>query len=264
MKPKLQLDRVSFALALIGLGALGFVYGDFAMQWQPVPQWLPARHVVAYLSAAILLFTGIGDLVPRTQALASRVLFAYSLLWLALNLPPLFTNPLFEANWLGAGEIAVIAAACWVLATSDPRQRRVAQYVFAVSLIPIGLSHFFYRPETLVFVPSWLPFRSFWANLGGAGHVAAGVGVLLGILPRLAATLEAAMIGAFTALVWLPGVINAPTNRLQWTGLLMSWIMGAAAWVVARSIAPNRRSIPLERSSNSSTAEDAEDAEVVS
>lgn len=264
MKPKLQLDRVSFALALIGLGALGFVYGDFAMQWQPVPQWLPARHVVAYLSAAILLFTGIGDLVPRTQALASRVLFAYSLLWLALKLPPLFTNPLFEANWLGAGEIAVIAAACWVLATSDPRQRRVAQYVFAVSLIPIGLSHFFYRPETLVFVPSWLPFRSFWANLGGAGHVAAGVGVLLGILPRLAATLEAAMIGAFTALVWLPGVINAPTNRLQWTGLLMSWIMGAAAWVVARSIAPNRRSIPLERSSNSSTAEDAEDAEVVS
>jgi uncharacterized membrane protein len=238
MSQKPELARVTFALALIGLGGLGVVFADFALQWQPVPDWLPARHALAYVSAAILLFTGLGIVVARTQALASRVLFAYSLVWLALKLPSLVTNPLLEANWLGAGELAVIAAACWVLATSDPRQRRIARYVFGVSLIPIGLSHFFYRPETLVFVPTWLPFRSFWANLGGAGHIAAGLGVLFGIVPRVAATLEAAMIGAFTALVWLPGVINAPTNRLQWTGLLMSWIIGAAAWVIARSIAP--------------------------
>ena len=237
MRPTLELDRLSFALALIGLGVLGVVFADFAMQWQPVPDWLPARHAIAYLSAAVLLFTGVGILLPRGQALASRVLSVYSLLWLALKVPPLITHPLFEANWLGAGELALIAAACWVLATSNPRQRRIAKYVFAISLIPIGLSHFFYRPETLVFVPTWLPFRSFWANLGGAGHIAAGLGVLLGIVARLAATLEAAMIGAFTALVWLPGVLNAPTSRLQWTALFMSWLMGAAAWVVARSIA---------------------------
>lgn len=237
MKPKLELDRLSFALALIGLGVLGVVLGDFAMQWQPVPDWLPARRVIAYLSAAAMLFTGVGILVPRGSTLASRVLFVYSLLWLALKLPPLITNPLFEANWLGAGELAVIAAACWVLATADPRQPRIAKYMFAISLIPIGLSHFFYRQETLVFVPAWLPFRSFWATLGGAGHLAAGLGVLLGIVPRLAATLEAAMIGAFTVLVWLPGVVNAPTSRLQWTGLFMSWLIGAAAWVMARAMA---------------------------
>ena len=238
-----RLDHVAFALALIGLGVLGIVYGDFAMQWQPVPDWLPARHVVAYLSAATLLLTGIGLFSGRTETLASRVLFVYSLLWLALKLPPLATNTLFEANWLGAGELAVIVAACWILATSNPRQRSMAKYLFAISLIPIGLSHFFYRPETLSFVPTWLPFRGFWANLGGAGHVAAGLAVLLAIYPALAATLEAAMIGAFTALVWLPGIITAPTSRLQWTGSLMSWIIGAAAWIVARSLTRGEETI---------------------
>jgi hypothetical protein len=59
---------------------------------------------------------------------------------------------------------------------------------------------------------------------------------LLGILPRLAARLEAAMIGVFTALVWLPGVVATPTNRLQWTAMLMSWIIAAAAWVVAEGL----------------------------
>jgi hypothetical protein len=60
--------------------------------------------------------------------------------------------------------------------------------------------------------------------------------VLLGILPRLAATLEAAMIGVFTVLVWVPAVLAAPTNRLQWTGMTMSWLIAAAVWVVAASL----------------------------
>ena len=36
------------AIGLLGLGVLALRYGDFAMVWQPVPEWLPARHAVAY------------------------------------------------------------------------------------------------------------------------------------------------------------------------------------------------------------------------
>jgi len=43
------------------------------------------------------------------------------------------------------------------------------------------------------------------------------------------------MISAFTLLVWVPGVAAAPTNRLQWTAFVVSWTIGAAAWVVADS-----------------------------
>src|SRR5438093_10751219 len=154
------LARLAFALALIGLGVLGIVYGDFALQWQPVPAWVPARQFLAYASGVVILLAGAGMLFRRAEPLSIRVFVVYALLWLALKLPPLVTAPLIEAHWLGAGELAVIVAAAWVLFTAQPRQRRIAGYLFGVALIPIGLSHFFYRPETLSFVPAWLPFRS--------------------------------------------------------------------------------------------------------
>ena len=143
---------------------------------------------------------------------------------------------------MGSAEIVVIVAAGWVLVaslshTTHERWTRIAQLAFGLSLLPLGISHFVYSEPTIGFVPSWLPFRAGWAYLGGAGHIAAGLGVLFGVVPRLAARLEAAMIGVFTILVWAPAAVTAPT-RLQWTGFFVSWIIAAAAWVVAESIVP--------------------------
>jgi uncharacterized membrane protein YphA (DoxX/SURF4 family) len=87
-------------------------------------------------------------------------------------------------------------------------------------------------------VPSWLPFRSGWAYLTGAGHTAAGLGVLLSIYPRLAAHMEAAMLAIFTVLVWVPAVVTAPATRFNWEEFAISWAIAAGAWVVARTIAP--------------------------
>jgi uncharacterized membrane protein len=253
----MHLDRVSLALGLVGLGVLSLVYGDFALQWQPVPAWVPAREFLAYASGAIMVGTGVGLLSSRTAVPSSRVLLVYLLLWLLLlKLPVAVAAPLVEVSWLGAGEIAVVFAGGLVLFASlrgqqessktlfaiEDRSLRIARFLFAIALIPIGLSHFVYATVTIGFVPSWLPFRAGWAYLAGAGHIAAGVGVLLGIYPFLAATLEAAMIGVFTLLVWLPAVVAAPTDRLSWTGLLMSWLIGAGAWVVAGSLA--RQDLP--------------------
>jgi uncharacterized membrane protein YphA (DoxX/SURF4 family) len=160
--------------------------------------------------------------------------------------------PMIEANWMGTAEIVVIVAAGWVLVASlskgslqpviGEHGTHIAQLAFGVALIPLGISHFVYSKQTIAFVPSWLPFRAGWAYLGGAGHLAAGLGVLFGVLPRLAARLEAAMIGVFTVLAWGPAAVTAPT-RLQWTGLLVSWTIAAAAWVVAESIVPATTSL---------------------
>ncbi len=242
---------VFFALGLIGLGVLSLVYGDFALQWQPVPASVPGRVYLAYASGAVMVLGGGGLLSRRTARLSSSVLLVYLLLWLLLlKLPSVLMAPLLEFNWLGFGEIAVIVAGAWVLFAADrgqlessklkfatgERGSRIARLIFASALIPIGLSHFVYARETIGFVPAWLPFRPAWAYLGGAGHIAAGLAVLFGVFPRLAAILEAGMIGVFTALVWVPLVVKEPTSQLQWTGLLVSWTIGAAAWVVAGSL----------------------------
>lgn len=240
----------AFSIGMISLGIIALVYGDFAMVWQPVPDWVPGRTALAYASGLIMLLGGVGLLFRATAAWSVRVLFPYIIVWTSLKVPALFVAPKMEAVWLGFGELAVLFAGGWVLfanladlpkgsplqvLTSD-KAVRIAQIFFAVWLIPIGLSHIVYVHATMDLVPSWLPYRAGWAYLTGAGHIAAGLGVLLSVFPRVAAFAEAAMIGVFTLLVWGPKIIAEPKARLNWTAFFISWAIAAAAWVVAQSL----------------------------
>jgi hypothetical protein len=112
---------------------------------------------------------------------------------------------------------------------------RAGQILFALALPAIGLSHFFYLNLTAPIIPSWLPFHVPLAYFTGAAHIAAGAGILLGILPRLAATLEAVMVSLFTLLVWVPVVAATPTSHSGWTEIAVSTAITGAAWAVAGS-----------------------------
>jgi uncharacterized membrane protein len=246
-----QAARILFSLGMVGLGILALTYGDFALQWQPVPEWVPWRKPLAYASGIIMLAGGVGLLSGRTAALSIRILFPYLLAWwLLLKVPNVVTAPQIEVNWLGCGEIAVLLAGGWVLFAQLAALReesplrfavgdnafRNARLLFGVALLPIGLSHFVYATQTAALVPAWFPARIGWAYLTGAGHLAAGIGVLFSIYPRLAAAMEAGMLSVFTLVVWIPAVVAAPTTRLPWTAFVISWAITAGAWVVAASI----------------------------
>jgi uncharacterized membrane protein YphA (DoxX/SURF4 family) len=239
-----------FAIGMIGLGALALVVGDFAMQWQPVAPWFPARTPLAYAAAVLMLVCGAGLLFRPTAAWSARILFPYCIVWALLKVPALIVAPTMEAVWLGFGEITLLLSGAWTLfvrladlPTSSPlsslageRSLKAARILFALSLLPIGLSHIVYIQPTHDFVPAWLPFRTFWAYLTGAGQMASGLGVLFGVLPRIAAWAEAIQIALYTLLIWVPMAVAGPTARLNWTGLCISWILGAAAWAVAQNV----------------------------
>jgi uncharacterized membrane protein len=240
-----------FAVGMIGLGILALVYGDFALVWQPVAAWVPGRTGLAYLSGVIMVLGGVGLLFRATATLSARILFPYLVIWLLLKVPALVVAPQMEAVWLGFGELAVLLAGGWTLFVilAMPRKKliwafatgeggiRVARILFAVSLIPIGLSHLVYVKETAALVPAWLPFRPGWAYLTGLGQIACGIGVLFSIYPRVAAMAEAGMLSLFTLLVWGPAILAAPKTRLPWTAFFISWAITAGAWVVANNIA---------------------------
>jgi uncharacterized membrane protein len=206
-----------FAVGMIGLGILALVYGDFALVWQPVAPWIPGRTALAYGSGLLMLFGGIGLLMTATLAWSARILFPYLIVWLLLKVPSLIVAPQMEAVWLGFGELAVLLAGGWVLFAKLAGLRkesrlsfavgengvRIARILFAVSLIPIGLSHIVYVKQTADLVPAWLPYRIGWAYVTGAGQIACGLGVLFSIFPRVAARAEAGMISLFTLLVWV-------------------------------------------------------------
>lgn len=261
---------VLFAMGIMGLGVLALVYRDFAMVWQPVPAWVPGRMALVFGSGLLMLACGAGMLFRATSAWAVRIVFPYLILWQLLKLPELFTNPGSEGVYLGFGELAVLLAGGWTLfallaafpagsrmsmLTGD-RMARVARYYFAVWIIPIGLSHLVYLQATVDLVPSWLPYRTGWAYLTGIGQMASGLGLLFGVLPRLAAWAEAFQISAYTLLIWVPAAVFGPDkdlalvfpqagHRLYWTALLISWVIAAGAWVVAQNTPAKRRESSL-------------------
>src|ERR1700682_1283345 len=240
-----------FAVGMIGLGILALVYGDFAMVWQPVAPWVPGRTALAYASGVLMLLSGVGLLFRATAAWSVRILFPYLIVWALLKVPALVVAPQIEAVWLGFGELAVLLSGGWILFArlADLREGstlgfltgeksiRVARILFAISLLPIGLSHLVYVKETAGFVPAWLPYRVGWAYLTGAGQIACGLGVLFSIYPRVAAAAETGMLSLFTLLVWGPAILSAPKTRLPWTAFFISWAITAGAWVVANNIA---------------------------
>jgi uncharacterized membrane protein len=244
------LGHLAFALVAIALGLLGLFAGDFALVWQPVPPDIPGRTLLACLSGAAMFMMGAGTLIKRTLVPASFALTIYTFLWMAiLHLPHLIASPQHEGNWGACGEIVVLVAGAWILYASSatPADKpyvaslcgakavRLAQITFALAVPFIGIEHFVYAKETGDLVPGWLPFHLGWAYFTGAAHIAAGIAILFNVLPRLAAALETLMMGVFTVLVWIPMAINAPGQRFAWTGLLMSAVITAGAWIVADS-----------------------------
>jgi uncharacterized membrane protein len=247
-----QVPTIFFAIGIIGLGVLTLVFGDFVEVGQTVAAWVPGRTGLAYASGIVMLLSGIGLLWSRTTALSARILLAFLILGFLSQAPALVIAPLVEVNWESIGEVAILVSGMWVLfatrsgvgsgsrfafATGE-RGLRMARIIFGLWLIPIGISHFAYLENTVSLVPAWLPFRTGWAYLTGAGHIAAGLGVLFSVVPRLAAAMEAGMLAVLTLLVWAPRIVAAPAGgRGLWTEFVVSWTITAAAWLMAASFA---------------------------
>jgi len=239
-----------FAVTMMGLGVLGVIQGHFTPTFAGVPESFPARQVLVYLSAGISFLAGLGLLWPRTALISARVLLGAFLLWLlAFRVPLLFRFPTNSGVWWATGDTAAMSAAAWVLfvwfagewdhrrlgfATGD-KGLRIARVLYGFGLIPIGAAHFTFLARTVSLVPAWLPWHTAWAYFTGAAFIAAGLGVLTGVFARLAATLSAIEMGLFILLVWVPiDVMGRPTAS-DWAETVGSWVLMAAAWMVADS-----------------------------
>lgn len=129
-----------------------------------------------------------------------------------------------------------------VMPIACERAARTARVMFGLGCVFYGWSHFFYAGYTASMVPPWLPGRLGLAYFTGLCHVAAGMGIIVGILPRLAATLEAIMMSLFGLLVWVPSFMAQPRPKWatppqnQWSELVVTLMLAACAWVVTDSL----------------------------
>jgi uncharacterized membrane protein YphA (DoxX/SURF4 family) len=243
------------ALAAASLALLALAYGDFAPSGQTLPGWIPAREVWVRGAAALLLAACAALGSRRTALPGASAIGLYLAIWAALGIPAILAEPLSLGAWYGFCEAlsslmgTVLLCAMLrgpsrgqPLSRAGERAQRTAQTLFGLTCVFYGASHFAYADYTAGMVPGWLPGRLQLAYLTGASHIAAGLGIAAGVLPRLAATLEAIMMSLFGLLVWVPSFFAKPRPawatpaQNQWSELVVNLLLAAAACVVAASL----------------------------
>jgi uncharacterized membrane protein len=178
------------------------------------------------------------------------------LIWVLVRGASVVPHVASIGRWDGFCEALALMIGSWILWASlvragvpphiklldDGRAMRVARILFGASAVVFGLSHFAYADFTARMIPRCFPARLWLAYLTGACHLAAGLGILTSIFARLAATLEALMLGSFVLLVHVPSTRMAPppewapSAQGQWTELFLAWVLAASAGIVATSL----------------------------
>lgn len=245
-----------FGIAAAGLAILSLVYGNFSPIYEPLPALRSLPEIWAYGSGVILLAASAGLFFARTALPSAMITGVYGFVWVVSRAHPVFLKPLVIGSWYGIAEALGPLVGAWILCALLSRQSRapatpavigdralhVARILFGAACVVYGAAHFAYAAYTAAMVPAWLPGRTGFVYLTGAGHAAAGIGLLIGVLPRLAATLEAIMMIIFGVLVWLPSFFTHPVPewaspvQVQWSETLLTFLMAASAWIVATSL----------------------------
>ena len=252
-----HVNAVSVACGLFGLASASvalwiLVFG----QWvpQPLPAGLALREILTYAGALVILLASVGLCVARTAVASVLTLGAYQAVSAALAVPQGLATPQSLDAWYPFFEVVTPLAGAWVLyvmvrrsmrAPSAARAARGAlragQSLFGVTCVFYGASHFAYAAYTATLVPGWLPAPLLVAYTTGACHLAAGLALIIGVAPRLAAALEATMMSLFGLVVWIPSFFAQPppswaTPAAQrWSELVVTFVLAAAAWVVTLS-----------------------------
>lgn len=250
-----------FAIATASLAIWSLAYGDFAWGAQSLLAWIPWRETFVYGSALMILAASVGLCFRHTALPSVLAIGAYQAVGAAISLPQLLSKPLSVDAWYPFCEALTPLVGAWILHGMLRRQSsgsgmpvagdgmpvanegslRLAQVLFGFTCVFYGWSHFVYAEYTARMVPAWLPVPLAFAYFTGLGHIGAGLGIIVGVLPGLAATLEAIMMSLFGLLVWVPSFFAQPRPKWatppehQWSELAVTLVLAAAAWVVADS-----------------------------
>lgn len=253
-----RLGQGLLAIATAAAAIWCFAYGRFAAQ--SLPAWLPWREPWVYGSALVLLAASTGLCFSRTALPSVLAIGICRAIMIGIHLAGVVVHPRSIGAWYPFCEAVTSLTGAWILYALLRREAwgtatglagegavRAALVLFGLTCVFYGWSHFVYADYTASLVPGWLPGHLPLAYLTGAAHVAAGIGLVVGVLPGLAAALEATMMSLFGILVWVPSFFMQPRPNWagppanQWSELVVTVVLAVSGWILAIYFAKQSR-----------------------
>jgi uncharacterized membrane protein len=146
------------------------------------------------------------------------------------------------ATWIAG--LVVLAIGVWcarrIVAESRGLDRIVAlgHAFFAAPLAVFGAEHLCGDKGILSLIPEYMPWRVFWLYFVGVALVAAALSIATGILVRWSGLLVGILMFLFVTLLWIPGSLADPHNRIGWVIVCRESSFGAGAWALAGGAVP--------------------------
>lgn len=251
-----SVGRIFFAVGVAGIGVQHFVFSDFIpvmVAW--CPSWIPLRELWVYLVGALLVASGVLMVFgkwKRSAASLSGLVFLAFLLF--LHIPH---NIISGVSGIGGCTVAfkefAFSGSAFVVAGSIPRSESdrasgfsgveeffvsVSKYPLAIMVAVFGADHFIYTSYIRTLVPSWIPGNVFWTYFAGIALIAAGVGIIINVKARLAATLLGAMLLTWVIILHIPRALADPYGRLgnEWTSAFEALAFSGVAFIMGKEL----------------------------
>ena len=237
MPKSLTAGRIMFALGMIGLAILGIINRDFIVGRPPA--WSATfegiNPILAYASALVIILCAVAIITGKYGHQAGVIIALMTLLFSVLRHLPVFTN-----DWVnGFKSMAIMGGGLIIAGSFKPDGERknrlllIGSIFLAAFFIASGYAHFKYLEFVRDLIPTFIPFRLFWAYFGGVCLIAGGIGILIPQTRRLAALLSGIMVLGWFLLLHIPRFLADTSNASDRMGVCESFLFSGVFFVLA-------------------------------
>jgi hypothetical protein len=135
--------------------------------------------------------------------------------------------------------VVIILVAIWAAKTDLAQARGLDKVValsnlfFAAPLAVFGALHLAAAEGLATMVPSYMPWKLFWAYFFGFALLAASLSISTKILVRWSGLLWGIAMFCFVAMMDIPGSLATPKDRFGWILTLREMLFGGGGWILA-------------------------------
>ncbi len=251
-----KIGATFFGAAVLAIGIIHLVVGNFPTGFLPVPAGLPGRTFFAYADGALMIAAGaliISQKFAKTGAMLTSALFLILLLFVHI---PLLSSKLHDGGeWTATFEVIFfLAGALLILGVfyrdenTPAGEKRsaillpVGRYLMAAGFFVFGMLHYNYEAYIETLLLAWMPFKAFWCWLVMVAFFAAFISYTINKLVWLSSLLISVMFAIWVLTLHGPLVATHLQVEPQWTSFFVAFATCGIGLLVYSSV-----KVPLKK-----------------